>query len=195
MRTLTLSILLASLVLSSTAFAQATLNGHPADFDQYPSFLEVTSHLPNNAMGVLRCGYSQTGTTITPDPSYMESTVLNPASNGYARYQRIDNKILITASAPNMAGHFLIQVLEPNSTMAAKNCQMDLNTDSVQGCVNVKPFISAVDATNQDQGAAQQCGSLFTQALPQMDTTSYNLQKTEQFKNAVRQKVAVIEAP
>lgn len=186
--------LIISLILSSAAYAQATVNGHPADFDQYPSFLQVSTHMPNNGEAILRCGYSQTGATILPDAGYMESSVINPLNNGYARYQRIDNKIVITAPAP-VPGHFLVQITEPNGIVAAKNCMMDLNTDMLSSCTNAQAFISAADANKQDQGAAQQCGDLFNKAMPQMDKVSFNQQKTDQFKASLRQKVAILEAP
>ncbi len=168
---LTLSLLIAALTLSApAAFAQATINGHPADFDQYPSFLEVTTHLPNNVETVLRCGYGQNGNTIVPDASFMELSVIN--ANSYARYQRIDNKIIMTAPAPGMPGRFLLQVTEPNGLIAAKNCQLNLSTDTIQNCTTAQAFLPAAEATKQDQGAAQQCGDLFAQATPKMDSTS-----------------------
>jgi hypothetical protein len=194
MRRLTLSAFAAVLILaSSSAHAQATVNGNPADFDQYPSFLEVTTHLPNNVETVLRCGYGQTGSTIVPDAGYMETSVVT--TTNFTRYQRIDNKIIITAPAPGVAGRFLLQVTEPNGLIAAKNCQLDLNSDTIMNCTMVQPFVPAAEATNQDQTAAQQCGSLFAKATPQMATTTFSAQKTDQFKNALRQKVAIIEAP
>lgn len=196
MHRLTLSVLTAACLLtSSAAYAQATVNGHPADFDQYPSFLEVTTHLQGGAEVVLRCGYSQNGTTILPDAGFMETSVINPAANSYARYQRIDNKIIITGPAPGVPGRFLLQVTEPNGATAAKSCQIDLNSDTIQNCVKVQAFIPPADATNQDQGAAQQCGSLFAKATPQMNPNDFNAQKTEMFKNTLRQKVAILEAP
>jgi hypothetical protein len=198
MNRLTFSVLAATLALSSSAaYAQATINGHPADFDQYPSFLEASTHLPNNAETVLRCGYSQSGTSILPDASYMEFSLLNPSmAAGYMRYQRIDNKIILTVPAPGgMQGRYLLQITEPNGMTAAKNCQMDLNTDTISNCSAAQAFAPAAEATKQDQGAAQQCGSLFSQATPKMDTTIYNAQKTDLFKAALRQKVALLEAP
>jgi hypothetical protein len=196
MSRLSLSALIAAFVLtSSAAYAQATINGHPSDFDQYPSFLQVSVHMQNGIETVLRCGYSLNGGAIVADPSYMESSVINVGANSYARYQRIDNKVVITAPAPGIAGRYILQATEPNGTTFAKSCQLDLNSDTIQGCIAAQAFIPATEASKQDQGAAQQCGALFAKATPQMNAADFNLQKTEQFKAALRQKVAIIEAP
>ncbi len=177
------------------ANAQATVNGHPADFDQYPSFIQVTTHLPDSSEAVLRCGYIQNGTSFVADPGYMESSIFNQTTGSFTRYQRIDNKILLISPAPNSPGRYLLQVTETTGLMATKNCQFDPSSETISNCMAAQPFMTAPNAQAQDQNAAQQCGSVFAKATSKLDTTTYNLQKTDLFKAGLRQKVALIEAP
>lgn len=190
------SFLLASsfIVVSSLAHAQGTVNGNAANFDQYPSFIELTT-ASNGSEILLRCGYSSNGVNITPDPGFMESAVQNNSNSSYARYQRIDNKILITAPAPGSPGRFVVQVTEPNGNVIAKSCVFNIASDTLQNCLAAQPFVPANEAAKQDQGVAQQCGDFFAKANPQLDVHGYDLQKTEIFKNALRQKIAIVEAP
>jgi hypothetical protein len=194
MRHSSLILAAAFMSLSTLAYAQGTVNGNPANFDQYPSFIEMTT-ASNGSEILLRCGYSSNGVNIMPDPAFMESAVQNSANSSYARFQRIDNKILITAPAPGSPGRFVVQVTEPNGNVIAKSCMFNGASDTLQNCLAAQPFVPAVETARQDQGVAQQCGDFLAKATPQLDAHVYDLRKTEIFKNALRQKIAIVEAP
>ena len=186
---------IAALTFVTPLYAQTfgSAQAPAAKFDQYPSFIEMSASGQNGGEALLRCGYGQNGTAIVADPGYMETSALNPAGS-YTRYQRIDNKILLTIPAGN-SGRFIVEVVEPTGMTIAKNCQINTSNDTLLSCVAAQPFMTAQDAANQDQAAAGQCGDFFNKSLPQLNGFTYNQQKTNVFKNALRQKVAVLEEP
>lgn len=165
------------------------------NFDQYPSYLEMTSALQDGTQVVLRCGYTQSGTTSMADPGYMEMTVLNQGNGTYMRYQRIDNKLIMTVPVPGGVGRFLLEVVEPTGMVIAKSCQNNSANDTISGCTPGQPFMPAPQAMAQDQNASNQCGALLNKVTPQLDHFTYSAPKTQIFKNALRQKVGVLEAP
>ncbi|HEU0117265.1 MAG TPA: hypothetical protein VFR09_01420 [Alphaproteobacteria bacterium] len=190
------ALIFAAFLLPTAAIAQgfAPQNSTPqAKFDQYPSFIEINSTVADGTQVSLRCGYAQVGNNITADAGYMEMTFLNESSGSYLRYQRIDNKLILTAPQQGMKGQFLLEVVEPNGSATAKSCQFNPVGDSVSNCIANKPFMTSQQATQQDQSAAQQCGDFLNKATPQLDRVTYNAQKTEVFKNSLRQKVRILE--
>ncbi len=203
MRYAALSAFIALLAFSSAAHAQAyapapvtpTAPAAPTtqNFDQYPSYIQMSSQMPDGSEVVLRCGYTQNGITILADPAYMEMSVL---SNGnYLRYQRIDNKLVVSVPAQEGVTRLLMEVVEPTGITIAKNCQSNNANDTIQGCVGAQPFMPAAQVQQQDQNAASQCGALLARATPQLNRTTYSAPKTDIFKNALRQKVGMLEAP
>jgi len=200
MRTLpctVLGILVITLIAALPAMAQ-TYGGAPnaptPNFDQYPSFIETSSTLQDGTQVVLRCGYAATSAGIVPDASFVETSVLNERSGSYIRTQRIDHTIMLTTTG-GAQGRYLIEATEPTGLLVAKGCQIDTATDSVQGCMPVQPTISAQQMITQDQNAGNQCSAFLTKATPQLDPATYNAQKTELFKNNLRQKARILETP
>jgi len=205
MRYIALTAFVATLAFVQPAHAQAYTPTSPVpvpqqqaaptqSFDQYPSFIEMNSTQPDGTQVVLRCGYSMNGVTIIADPAYMEMSFLNPTNGSYLRYQRIDNKIIITSPAPGVVGRFVIQVSEPNGAVIAKNCTVNSANDTVANCTLAQPFLPPTQATTQDQNAASQCGTLLEKSIPQLDRLTYSAPKTEIFKNSMRQKVNILES-
>jgi len=190
--------LIAATLFSTSALAQANAPGAQnqaqPNFDQFPSFIQMNASIQDGTQVVLRCGYSQNGMVISADPGYMEMSMLNEGTGSYLRYQRIDNKFIITVPAQNAPGRFMIEVVDPNGTTSAKNCVVDGVNDTIQGCTPIQPFMPAQQVSSQDTNAANQCGTFFSKATQQLDRYTYNSLKTDSFKNGLRQKVAVLEA-
>lgn len=191
MRSVVCGFFALSLVMPIGAHAQ-TANGQK--FDQYPSFIETSMQTPDGTQVVLRCGYTQNGGTITADAGFMETSTMNTSRNLYLRYQRIDNKIIMTTPSMKSPGRFTLALAEPNGIVLAKTCQFNGANDTINACVPDQPVMTSAQMTQQDQATAQKCGEFLKNATPQLDGTTFNAQKTEVFKNLLRQKVTMLEA-
>ena len=73
--------------------------------------------------------------------------------------------------------------------MRAKNCQNDAATDTIHDCHSISPFTFIDQVKAGDQQVATQCAELLKQGAAQINPPSRMLQKTEEFKAALRQKV------
>ncbi|MFY9288716.1 MAG: hypothetical protein WAO98_09485 [Alphaproteobacteria bacterium] len=192
MRSVVCGVFALCVALPAVAHAQASVNGQK--FDQYPSFIETSMQTQDGTQVVLRCGYVQNGSNIVADPGFMETSTMNTNRNLYLRYQRIDNRILVTTPSSKIPGRFTVAVAEPNGIVLAKTCMFNGSNDTISACVAEQPIMTSAQMTSQDQLTASKCGEFLANAAPQLDRTTFNAQKTEAWKNALRQKVGMIES-
>jgi hypothetical protein len=135
-------LLAAALMVAFSAPALAAAG--PQSFDQYPSFFELTSTTANGATAVLRCGYfSPSGRMVELDKGFHEISIINKAQKYYSRIQHIDNAIIATTSDPTGGAGLLLELVKPDGSTVAKNCQTDVNTDTIGNCRALKPFTFA----------------------------------------------------
>jgi hypothetical protein len=168
----------------------------PQSFDQYPSFIELTSTTPDGAKAVLRCGYSSAnGATIHLEPAFRELSVINEAHKYYSRIQRVDDVLIATSTDPTGGNGLLLELIKPDGSVVAKSCQTDLNTDSIGNCKSVQNFTFADQVKAGDAKIATQCDDLVRTNGNQLNPSLASPQKTEVFMAALRQKVATLAAP
>lgn len=181
----------ALLFLSNLALAQ---DAKPS-FDQYPSFLELSATNTDGTQSVLRCGYTAKDGHITVDTAFHEISVMNQAHKSYSRIQRLDGFMIATSIDPSGGGGLLVELVEPNGTIRAKNCQNDEASDMIRACRSISPFTFVDQIKAGDQQIATQCEELIKQGMAQINPALADPQKIEQFKNGLRQKVNILAAP
>src|ERR1700733_3278844 len=176
------------LVIPGIAHAQGTAT--PQSFDQYPSFIELTSATNDGAKVVLRCGYSSpNGQVVSLDPSFHELSILNEGHKSYSRIQHIDNFLIATSSDPTGGSGLLLELIKPDSSIVAKNCQTDLNTDAIGNCHSIQPFTFANQIQAGDQKIEQQCSDMIRESGGKINASLASVPKTESFKATLRQKI------
>ena len=164
-------------------------------FDQYPSFLELSSSNNAETQSVLRCGYATNGSGVKLDPAYQRNFGDEPKSP-YSRIQRIDNMLIATSIDPTSNDSFLpVELVQPNGKTSAKNCQNDSTTDTIHDCHTIPPFTFVDQIKSGDQQITSQCRSLLKQGVAQINPALADVQKTEQFKDTLRQKVNALAVP
>ena len=190
-----LSCLFLALAFALPGFAVAQ-TATPQSFDQYPSFIELTSSTPDGAKVVLRCGYSSpAGKVVVLDPSYHELSVINEGHKTYSRIQHIDNYLVATSSDPTGGPGLLVELVKPDGSTVAKNCQTDLNNDTIGNCHTIQPFTFANQIKEGDEKIIQQCTNMMTESGSKINPTLASVPKTESFKATLRQKITTLTAP
>lgn len=167
----------------------------PKSFDQYPSFIELTSIAPDETRVVLRCGYAAPGGKTEPDSGFEEISMLNDPRKTYARFQHIDNYIIATYAGPAQTQSLLLELLRPDGSVTAKLCQTDLNTDAIGNCRPAMPSIPVAQIHAEARKVAEQCRALFAQNGAQVNPARASPEKTESFKARLREKIRVLETP
>jgi hypothetical protein len=193
-RYLSCLFLIFTFIIPNIASAQATAT--PQSFDQYPSFIELTSATNDGGKVVLRCGYSSpNGQVVSLDPSFHELSILNESHKSYSRIQHIDNFLIATSSDPTGGPGLLLELIKPDSSVTAKNCQTDLNTDTIGNCHSIQPFTFANQLQAGDQKIEQQCADMMRESGAKINASLASVPKTESFKATLRQKIAILAAP
>jgi hypothetical protein len=184
--------ILAFAALSLPVLAQSG----PQSFDQYPSFIELTSATNDGARVVLRCGYSSPNSqSILLDPTFRELSILNEAHKSYSRIQRIDDYMIATSSDPTGGPGLLLELIKPDGSVVAKNCQTDVSTDAIGNCHTIQPFTFANQVKMGDDKIAQQCTDMMRESGTKVNPSLASVPKTEAFKATLRQKVSILASP
>jgi len=180
-------------MLSGNVWAQA---GAGQSFDQYPSFIELTSTRDDGTQSVLRCGYSSpNGHGVSADPGYREISVMNPSHKSYSRIQHIDNDFIATSIDPNGSSDLLLELVKADGTVAAKKCQTNTENDTISNCQTIQPFTFVDQVKAGDQKIGSQCADLVRRSASRMNPALADPQKTEMFKAGLRQKVGILASP
>ncbi len=187
--------LLSGFVLLFALPATAQTPAGPQSFDQYPSFVEASVTGPDGTQSVLRCGYMVTPQGLFLDPGYREISIFNPGRGSYSRVQRIDDLIIATANDPRGTPDFLLELVKPDGSVTAKACTTDPNSDTISNCAHLVPFTFANQLGAADTETGQRCDQLMREGSRQIDPSLADPQKTQTFKNALRQKAAILAAP
>jgi hypothetical protein len=194
MRNLSLLSLLVFLTAAAQpAFAQAQMT--PQKFDQYPSFLELTSGGSDGTQTILRCGYMVGNSGVVLDPDYQEVTVMNPGKGMYSRFQHIDTSIVATSLASANSQELMLELVRPDGSVLAKHCESDANTDTINNCTTVQAFAPAAQITGAAQQMYAQCETLLREGEAQINAATADPGKTEVFKERMRDKLRVLEGP
>jgi hypothetical protein len=183
-------------ILSILPVMPATAQPGAPSFDQYPSFLQLTSSMQDGTQVVLRCGYSSpNGQSVVLDPGFQEVSFLNQARGGYSRFQHIDNAVIATFTPPAGMQGVLLELVKADGSVMAKNCQMDVNNDTIANCQPAQPLAPAAQIKDQDQKTGAQCVTMLQQGGSQVNPSLASVPKTEAFKSGLRQKVNTLAAP
>lgn len=186
-------VLIILAAISPAAFAQ---NGAQS-FDQYPSFIELTTTLPTGTQVVLRCGYMvPPGRPATLDPGFQEISILNEKQGIYSRFQRIDDDIVATFRSPTAGDSGLVmELVKVDGSVKAKSCQTNIGNDTIENCKPAQPINAVDQIRTEEQKMAAQCSALLNQGASQINPATASPQKTELFKTGLRQKVKILDAP
>ena len=77
----------------------------------------------------------------------------------------------------------------------AKACQADLNSEAIANCQPIQPFTFANQIGSADAETATRCEQLMREGANQVNPALADPGKTEAFKDALRQKAAILAAP
>lgn len=163
--------------------------------DQYPSFIAIsgTTQGMANAAFELRCGYTVVGGRVTLDPSLNDFSMIDSSSRSYNRCQAINGRLVVTTLDPAAGGRrVIIQVTEPDGSLRAKNCMVDMSTDIIANCIPAAPFMPAAQVWARGNSIAQQCGTFVQQA--KLDPAIFDAVQTDQFKRNLEGKLMVLES-
>jgi hypothetical protein len=166
--------------------------------DQYPSILSYNADSTDGTEATLYCGYAwvdETGPRL--DTDLRELSYLNESKETYLRVQRIDQSLIVTTVADkkdsNGRKRFLLEAVNPDSSVTAKECQINLQNDTISDCVKSQPFMGGQQMKDKDAFIAQQCANLFAELRPQLSPKTPDAKKTEAFKNALRRKLETLK--
>jgi hypothetical protein len=191
---------LVAVFCTNGALAQGIGTGGPPlqakTLDQYPSFIEITGTANGVSPGSgfdLRCGLDYINGQIVFN-GYTDITFVNVATNAYARHQFIDGKVVVSVFAPASNNQrMLIEVIEPDHSVRAKNCQVDLQSDLLQNCQAAPGFMSYEQASAWPSVTVQTCQLALAKNGPAMNKTLPNQQEIMMFYQQLAHRLAVLE--
>jgi hypothetical protein len=186
---------LASAAMFALGFSPAVAQSSAPSFDQYPSFIELSATTNDETQSVLRCGYAANGGQVALDPGYHEISVMNQNHHTYSRIQRVDNYLIATSIDPSSGQNLLVELVKPDGSLAAKNCQSDTESDTISNCRSISPFTFVDQIKAGDQQIATRCADLMRQAGSKINPSLADPQKTQAFKIGLEQKVNTLAAP
>lgn len=183
---------LGALLIAAAPFAHALADS----LDQYPSFIEYTTADNAGTQVTMRCGYSsRDGKTVSLDPSYLEISTSNEKKNNrYSRLQRIDDVLIATEIAPVGKTGLVLQLIKPDGSVVARNCQTNTNDDTISDCKPNNPFTKPDQVKAEGRRMNTLCQSLIENTRAQINPRRASPQQTEETKARLRQKVATLSA-
>ena len=189
------SSFLASAALLVLFAVPALAQANAPSFDQYPSFIELSTSTNDETQSVLRCGYAVSGGNIVMDTGFREISVMNQNHHSYSRIQHVDNMLIATSIDPSSGQALLVELIRPDGSVSAKNCRNDAATDTIHDCRSISPFTFVDQVKAGDQQVAARCAELMKQGGARINPGLADPQRTQDFKGNLRQKINILASP